>query len=364
MANSVIQHTTPPRELQENSPVKSGVNPGSVLPVPSGKTLIDRHGRAVHNLRISVTDRCNFRCRYCMPEQGMTWMKRPDLLTFEELARVTGIMTGLGISKIRLTGGEPLLRQDLHVLVRMIAGIGSLNDIAMTTNGFFLPEQARSLAEAGLHRVTVSLDSLDPVKFSVMTRRDYFERVWNGLDVLETMGVSPIKINTVMIRGINDNEIDAFVHLARTRPFIVRFIEFMPIGADDHWSMDKVVPSHEIIERIEASGVKLKPIEAHAGHPADRFGFTDGKGEIGFISSVSEPFCSSCNRIRITSDGKLRTCLFSLEETDLRALVRGGASDEEIGKAIKAAVWEKEEGHLINRPGFVRPDRTMSQIGG
>ncbi|MEX1138536.1 MAG: GTP 3',8-cyclase MoaA [Bacteroidota bacterium] len=327
--------------------------------------LLDSFGRVVNNLRISVTDRCNFRCRYCMPEEGMQWLQKDELLSYEELARVTKIFSELGVTKVRLTGGEPLMRKDLHLLVGYIAGLKGLKDIALTTNGFFLAEQAAALAKAGLQRINVSLDSMDPVKFGVMTRRDYFHKVWEGLEEVQRLGLGPIKVNAVLIRGINDGEIPAFADLARSKPFIVRFIEFMPIGADDGWTPERVVSTREIIERVEHhTGVRLMPVESPGSQPADRFRFEDGRGEIGFISSVSEPFCGNCNRVRITSDGKLRTCLFSLGETDLRELLRGGASDDEIKASIHDAVLKKEAGHLINQPGFVRPERTMSQIGG
>jgi cyclic pyranopterin phosphate synthase len=310
-----------------------------------------------------------------MPEEGMVWLKKQDLLSYEEISRLVHIFSGLGISKLRLTGGEPLMRHDLHLLVEKLNRIPGIRDIALTTNGFFLAEQALNLYKAGLRRINVSMDSLDPKTFSEMVRRDYLHKVWEGLDAIEKLPIRPIKVNAVMVRGINDNEIEAFARLARAKPFVIRFIEFMPIGAEDGWSIDKVVPTQEIIDRINAMGHRLIPKETHkpahsspttpAIHDAaDRYQFEDGQGEIGFISSVSQPFCSSCNRIRITSDGKLRTCLFSLHETDLRAMVRNGASDDEIRRAIIDAVWKKEEGHLINRPGFVRPDRTMSQIGG
>jgi cyclic pyranopterin phosphate synthase len=300
-----------------------------------------------------------------MPEEGMQWMEKDQLLTYEELARLAMVFSSLGVTKVRLTGGEPLMRKDVHRLIGYLAGMQELRDIALTTNGFFLKEQAAALAEAGLRRLNVSMDSLDPVKFGLMTRRNYFHRAWEGLEEAERVGLGPVKVNTVLIRGINDDEIPAFADLARARPFIVRFIEFMPIGAEDGWTPDRVVSSREIIGRIEThTGMRLVPVEVHGTQPADRYRFEDGKGEIGFISSVSEPFCEHCNRVRITSDGKLRTCLFSLEETDLRALVRGGASDEEIRNSIRAAVQKKEAGHLINQPGFVRPERTMSQIGG
>ncbi|MEK6565909.1 MAG: GTP 3',8-cyclase MoaA [Bacteroidota bacterium] len=327
--------------------------------------LTDSFGRTINNLRISVTDRCNFRCRYCMPEEGMVWLEKAELLTFEEISRLARIFAGLGVSKIRLTGGEPLMRKDLHLLVEKIARIDGITDLALTTNGFFLAEQALNLFKAGLRRINISLDSLDPGKFALMTRRSYFDRVWRGIEAVENLGITPIKLNVVLMRGVNDNEIPHFAHLARSKPFVIRFIEFMPIGSDDGWSMEQVVPSKEIIEKMERHvGRKLVPVEYHGAQPADRYRFEDGLGEVGFISSVSEPFCEHCNRVRITSDGKLRTCLFSLVETDLKSMFRGGASDENIRAQVITAVWNKEEGHLINRPGFVRPTRTMSQIGG
>lgn len=330
----------------------------------NNRILVDTFGRVANSLRISVTDRCNFRCRYCMPEEGMLWLERKELLTFEEITRLTRLLAGLGVAKIRLTGGEPLMRKELPVLVDQLRGVPGIEDIALTTNGYFLAGQAGALVEAGLNRINVSMDSLDPAKFSAMTRREYLDKVWEGLEAVERLPIRPIKINVVLIRGVNDGEIEEFGRLARTRPFVIRFIEFMPIGSGDGWTNDQVVPSKEVIGRINAMGTKLIPVEYHGMQAADRFRFEDGSGEIGVISSVSEPFCSSCNRIRITSDGKLRTCLFAHKETDLRALVRGGATDEEIMGAVRTAVLQKEEGHLINRPGFVRPERTMSQIGG
>jgi cyclic pyranopterin phosphate synthase len=330
----------------------------------SSHQLKDSFGRTINNMRISVTDRCNFRCHYCMPEEGMVWMKKDELLSFEEITRIVGIVARLGVNKIRLTGGEPLMRKELHHLVKQISNVDGIHDIALTTNGYFLKEQAAGLNDAGLTRMTVSMDSLDVLTFAEVTRRDYFDKVWEGLETLQTLQLSPIKINVVLMRGVNDHEIEKFAELARTKPFIVRFIEYMPIGAGDTWDYSKVVPTREIISRIERQFPKLVPIEYHGSQPADRFRFEDGAGELGFISSVSEPFCSHCNRIRITSDGKLRTCLFSLHETDLKLMLRSGMTDETISDAIVEAVWKKEEGHLINQPGFVKPERTMSQIGG
>ncbi len=337
-------------------------SPRSALRTPH---LLDSYGRTVTNLRISVTDRCNFRCSYCMPEEGMQWMKRDELLTYEEIARSVRIFAGLGVKKVRLTGGEPLMRKDLHHLVEMIAGIDGIHDIAMTTNGYFLKDQARDLKAAGLTRINVSLDSLDPKTFEDMTRRTSFTTVWEGVEAAAAAGLTPVKINAVLIRGVNDGDIPRFARLARDRGFIPRFIEYMPIGMEDGWDISKVVRGEEVRRRMEQEiGVPLVPVERMGEQPADRFAFGDGIGEVGFINSVSEPFCSACNRVRLTSDGKLRTCLFSLDETDLRTLVRSGVPDETIAEMIIAAVQRKEKGHLINQAGFVRPQRTMSQIGG
>jgi cyclic pyranopterin phosphate synthase len=326
--------------------------------------LTDTFGRTATNLRISVTDRCNFRCRYCMPEEGMQWLGKDKLLSFEEITRLVHIFASLGISKIRLTGGEPLMRKELWKLVRMLREIPGIRDIAMTTNGYFLKEQAEELVKAGLDRVNVSLDSLDHRVFADMARRDELTKTWEGIEEAERVGLGPIKLNVVLIRGVNDGEILKFAELARSRAFVIRFIEFMPLGKDDGWAMDKVITTKEIVETINMYA-PLIPIPMEDERiPADRYVFEDGRGEIGFISSVSEPFCGDCNRVRLTSDGKFRTCLFSIKETDLRTLLRTGVTDGEIAETLVASVVKKEEGHLINRPGFVRPERTMSQIGG
>lgn len=325
-------------------------------------TLVDRFGRTVTNLRISVTDRCNFRCRYCMPAEGMEWLPKESLLTFEELARVARIIVGLGVSHIRLTGGEPLMRRDLWKLVRQLRSIEGITDIALTTNGYFLQDEVDQLVAAGLHRVNISLDGVERSIVDAMARRECFDRVWNGIEAAVRAGLNPIKLNVVLIRGVNDGEILKFARLARTRQLIVRFIEFMPIGKDDGWSADKVVTTGEIVETIRRYA-PLVPVEGN-GSPAQTYVFADGGGEIGFISAVSHPFCADCDRVRLTADGKFRTCLFSLQETDLRALLRGEVTDEDIAIVLMEAVRNKEEGHLINRPGFERPARTMNQIGG
>jgi GTP 3',8-cyclase len=326
--------------------------------------LTDTFGRVANNLRISVTDRCNFRCRYCMPEEGMAWLKKNMLLSFEEIARLTEIFAALGVSKIRLTGGEPLMRKELWELIRMIRSVGGIRDIALTTNGYFLKDQARLLKDAGLDRINVSLDSMDPATFSRMARRAFFESTWEGIEEALRCGLTPLKVNVVLIRGVNDGEIESFANLARSRPITVRFIEFMPIGREDGWSIESVVPTEEVLARIGAVSPLVPVSPGPVNAPADTYRFADGRGEIGVISSVTQPFCGDCNRVRITSDGKFRTCLFSLNETDLRSLLRGGTPDGEIASTIVRAVRGKEEGHLINRPGFVRPDRTMSSIGG
>lgn len=298
-----------------------------------------------------------------MPEEGMQWMQRALLLTYEEITRLVRIFASLGVSHVRLTGGEPLMRRDVSLLVKMIRQVQGIQDIALTTNGYFLDEQASDLVAAGLSRVTVSLDSLNPEVLAEIVRRDYFAQIWHGIEKVESLGLTPIKMNVVLIRGVNDGEILKFAELARTRPFIIRFIEFMPIGKDDGWSIEKVVPTQEVVETIQER-YALRPQQENDHRPAERFVFADGVGELGFVSSVSQPFCDHCDRVRITSDGKFRTCLFSLRETDLRSMLRSGISDGEIADTLVAAAWQKEEGHLINRPGFVRPERTMSQIGG
>jgi len=326
--------------------------------------LIDTFGRIANNLRISVTDRCNFRCTYCMPEEGMQWLQRGMLLSFEEIARLTRIAAGLGVTKIRLTGGEPLMRSELWTLVRMIRAVEGIHDIALTTNGYFLKSQARLLKDAGLDRINVSLDSLQQSTFAAMVRRDYFRETWEGIEEALGCGLAPIKLNVVLKRGVNDGEIEDFARLARSRPVIVRFIEFMPIGRDDGWTSDSVVPAAEVIARVNAVAPVVAVPDGRANAPAERYRFADGAGEVGVIGSVTHPFCGDCNRVRVTSDGKFRTCLFSLAETDLRVLLRGGADDDTIAETIVGAVRAKEEGHLINRPGFVRPERTMSSIGG
>src|SRR5438093_4251475 len=319
-------------------------------------------GRVADDLRISVTDRCNFRCTYCMPEEGLRWLEKPALLTYEEIARLAGVFVSLGVRTSRLTGGEPLARRGVETLVGMLAA-GGVPDLSMTTNGYFLAEKAEALAAAGLRRVNVSVDSLLRHRFAEMTRRDALDRVMEGLRAAERAGLAPIKLNCVVIRGSNDDEVADFARFARETGYEVRFIEFMPLDADETWTMDQVVPSKEVLETI-AARYPLVAVD-HGPEPATVYRFADGApGSVGVIPSVTEPFCASCNRIRLTSDGQFRTCLFALGETDLRALVRGGASEAEIARAIRGAVEEKWAGHAIGRADFVRPARTMSMIGG
>jgi len=327
--------------------------------------LRDRQGRSIVNLRISVTDRCNFRCVYCMPASGLQWIPRNEILSFEEIARVVRIAVGVGISRFRLTGGEPLVRAELPRLVEMLARADGVEDLSLTTNGVLLAGLAADLSAAGLKRVNISLDSLVRETFEKMARRDALDAVMHGLRAAARWFPGPVKVNAVVLRGINDGEIEDFADLARREGYEMRFIEFMPLDADHSWSMEKMVSGVEIRERIDRRYPLLPDPSQDPRSPSKDYVFADGAGgKVGFINSVSEPFCDSCNRIRITADGKLRTCLFSVRETDLRALLRGGASDEEIAAVIRDRVWEKEPGHKINQPGFVFASRSMSQIGG
>ncbi len=327
--------------------------------------LIDGFGREHTNLRISVTDRCNIRCFYCMPAENVQFMDRKDLLTFEEMERFTRICVGLGVNKVRLTGGEPLVRRDLHKLVAMIAAIDGVRDIGITTNGILLAEQAQQLWDAGLRRINVSLDALDPVKFKEITRREGYEQVIEGIQAAQRVGFDPVKINAVSVRGMTEDEIVPFGKFARETGVELRFIEFMPLDADNAWERDKVLFAHEIIERLSAEIMPLIPVPDQNPHaPATEFVFEDGIGRVGFIASVSQPFCMSCDRFRITADGKIRNCLFSLEETDVRGLLRSGGTDEEIAAAVKACVAAKWEGHQINTAKFIQPKRAMYSIGG
>jgi cyclic pyranopterin phosphate synthase len=326
--------------------------------------LRDSWGREIKSLRVSVTDKCNFRCRYCMPAEGLEWLPREEVLSFEEITRLVRVMAAIGVSEVRLTGGEPLVRRDLPELVRMVAAAPGVDDLSLTTNGVLLDRLAKPLVEAGLRRVNVSLDTLSHVRFAEMARRDALDRVLAGLAEAERYPeLRPIKVNCVAIRGFTETEVPALAELARRKPYVVRFIEFMPLDADGTWRDDEVLSGAEIRAIIEEHW-PLVEIPAKPSSTARRFRFADGAGEVGFVNPVSEPFCSSCDRIRLTADGQLRTCLFSRREWDLKAPLREGASDEELADAIRWAVRHKELKHRINEPGFVRASRSMSQIGG
>ncbi|MGH2954191.1 MAG: GTP 3',8-cyclase MoaA [Solirubrobacterales bacterium] len=326
--------------------------------------LFDAHRRPITDLRVSVTDRCNFRCRYCMPAEGMPWLDRGDILSFEEIERLVRVLAALGVTDVRLTGGEPLARREFPVLVSMLAAIDGIRDLAVTTNGYLLERDARALVEAGIDRVNVSIDSLARDRFHEITRRDALPQVLRGLEAIAAFDrVRPIKVNAVAMRDFTEDEVDRFCALARSTDYQVRFIEFMPLDGDRAWEPDAVLTGGELRGLIEQRHpLEELPREPHA--TARVYRFADGAGEIGFINPVSEPFCGDCNRIRLTADGKLRTCLFSIHETDLREPLRTGATDAEVERVIRDAVWRKELKHHVNEPGFRPPPRTMSAIGG
>jgi cyclic pyranopterin phosphate synthase len=326
--------------------------------------LVDGHGREIHDVRISVTDRCNFRCQYCMPAEGLPWMERAEILTFEEIERTVAVLARMGVGRVRLTGGEPLVRRDLPRLAGMLSALPGVDDLALTTNGYLLERDAAALVGAGVNRFNVSIDSLQQDRFFAMTRRDALPQVLRGLEVLAGFPEAhPIKVNAVAMRGFTEEEVLPFAAFAREHPYEVRFIEVMPLDADRAWKPEDVLTGAEIRALIEVEHPLVEE-ERPAGATARVYRFADGRGSIGFINPVSEPFCGDCDRIRITADGKLRTCLFSVGETDLRALLRAGASDDDLEELLRAAVWRKELKHRVNEPGFVQPARTMSAIGG
>jgi len=323
--------------------------------------LLDSFGRVHRDLRISVTDRCNFRCTYCMPAEGMEWRAREELLTFEEIERLARIMVErYGVDGIRLTGGEPTVRAKLVVLVEMLAALDI--ELSMTTNGVSLPSVATDLKSAGLNRVNISLDSLRPERFRELTRRDDLPRVLDGIDAALDAGFDPVKINVVVMKGINDDELLDFASFGRSKGVMVRFIEFMPLDADEIWNNDLVLTQAEIIQRI-GEEYPLEPVQRTSA-PATRWRYADGGGEVGVVASVSDSFCDTCDRVRLTADGQFRACLFATDETDLRALLRDGASDDQVADALSRTVAAKWEGHQINKVHFIRPRRSMSEIGG
>ena len=330
----------------------------------TSELLVDGHGRRISDLRVSVTDRCNFRCQYCMPADGLPWLDRAAILSFEEIERLVRVFASLGVEDLRLTGGEPLVRRDFPRLVEMLARVPGLRDLSLTTNGYLLERDADALVAAGIQRVNVSIDSLQRDRFFHITRRDSLPQVLRGLDALARHPeVHPIKVNAVAMRGFTEAEALPFAEFARTTAFQVRFIEFMPLDGDHAWTADQVLTGEELRAIIHAV-FPLEELPREPSATARVFRFADGHGEIGFINPVSEPFCSDCNRIRLTAEGKLRTCLFSIGETDLREPLRSGASDAELAAMIRDAVWRKELKHHVGEPGFSQPPRTMSAIGG
>jgi cyclic pyranopterin phosphate synthase len=349
-----------------------------------GDSLIDSHGRTLRDLRVSITDRCNFRCLYCLPETEAAhnfyrghwahmpdstpivqqWVPRSSLLTFEEIERAVRVAAGLGVQKIRLTGGEPLLRRGVEDLVARIAAVPGIQDLAMTTNGFLFREKAGALRQAGLKRVSFSMDSLDRDNFRKITGRDGLQEVLAAIELARDLGFDPVKVNAVVIRGINDHEIEALAQFARERELSFRFIEFMPLDSARAWLKEMVVSGRELLERIRAR-FELRPLPSdNPSSTSRRWGFAEGQGEIGIIAPVSEPFCGHCNRIRLTADGKIRTCLFSVAEHDLRSRLRNGHSDEDLRAWFREVAWLKEDRHHIGEPEFVSPPRSMSCIGG
>jgi cyclic pyranopterin phosphate synthase len=326
------------------------------------RDLVDPFGRVVRDLRISVTDRCNFRCTYCMPEEGMQWIPRSEILSFEEIERLARIcVERFGFDGIRLTGGEPTMRAHIATLVEKLAQLGV--DLSMTTNGATLRNIAHDLRRAGLNRLNISLDTLDRAKFERMTRRDELDNVLAGIAAAQDAGFDPVKINALVERDVNDDEIVALARFGREQGLEVRFIEFMPLDASDAWQRATVVGQDEIVAAIAAEW-PLEQVPARGAAPADRWRYLDGAGVVGVIPTVTKPFCGDCDRVRLTADGQFRTCLFSTDESDLRDLLRNGASDADIEACIEAAVGTKWAGHQINQVNFIRPARSMSQIGG
>jgi cyclic pyranopterin phosphate synthase len=332
-----------------------------ILPI----LLKDSYGRAIRDLRISITDRCNFRCFYCMPKEAMEWQPKTEILTYEEIVYLTEIFVNLGITKLRVTGGEPMVRRDVESLIRQLAGIEGVEDLAMTTNAHFLRGRAQGLKDAGLERITVSLDSLTPDRFALLTGRNELAQVLDGIDAAIEAGLQPVKVNCVAIRGINDDQALRFAEFAREKGVRVRFIEFMPLDNGKIWRREMVVPGEELRKRIDAVYPLERVKSENLSETARRWRFADGApGEVGFINPVTQPFCGHCSRIRLTADGMIRTCLFSTVEHNIKRLLRGGATREELMDFIVATVEKKEDRHHINDPEFVQPLRTMSCIGG
>ncbi len=325
--------------------------------------LRDGHGRRINDLRVSVTDLCNLRCHYCLPAEGVQWLPKDQLLSFEEIERLVGVFVAMGITDVRLTGGEPLVRKDFPALAAMLGRLEGIEDLSVTTNGLFLARDAEALVAAGIRRFNVSLDALDRERYLQVTRRDALHRVLEGLAVLRNFPDLTVKVNAVALRGVTEHEAIAFAELAREGDFQVRFIEAMPLGAEQDWKREELLTGEEIRAQIDAV-YRLLPVDRESHATARVYRFADTRGEMGFINPISEPFCDDCNRIRLTAEGTLRTCLFSHYETDLRGPLRGGATDAELDQMVRDAVWRKELKHRVGERGFRRPRRTMSQIGG
>ncbi len=333
------------------------------LPMPISGPLVDTFGRVHSDLRVSVTDRCNLRCVYCMPAEGIAFSHRDEVLTFEELERVVRVAHGLGVRAVRLTGGEPLLRRSIVDFVRRIAAVG-LDDLSLTTNATDLTRFAGPLADAGLHRVNVSCDSLRADRFPDIRRRGDLETVLTAMDAAEAAGLTPVKVNVVLLAGVNDDEVVDFATFARDKGRIVRFIEFMPLDGEHRWEPDRVVPSAEVVARIDQVWPLEREEDLDDPSPAVRYRFRDGQGEIGVVATVTQPFCGTCDRLRLTADGHIRNCLFSQEEVPLRERLRDGCDDTDVEMALRRAVWEKRAGRGSDDRTLLRPGRSMSAIGG
>jgi cyclic pyranopterin phosphate synthase len=326
--------------------------------------LLDNFQRPINYLRLSITDRCNLRCRYCMPEEGVEMVEHGDLLTYEEIVEVIEVFAQNGISKVRITGGEPLVRKGVVHLIRGIAKITGIKDLSLTTNGVFLKGYASALVEAGLRRINISLDTLQPDRFAYITRRDSFKEVWEGIEEALNQHLSPVKVNVVVIKGLNDDEIEAFARLSLDYPLHIRFIEYMPVGKGNGWKEKETIPSSLIMEEIRGIGELIPLGPPENGGPAKRYYIKGGKGEIGFISPISSHFCAQCNRLRLTPDGKIRTCLFSDEEIDLKQALRKGEGETTIKEILYQALQAKPERHRIGDVRFRKCQRGMYAIGG
>lgn len=327
--------------------------------------LLDRFGRVHTNLRISVTDRCNIRCFYCMPEENVQFKPRSEILSFEEIVRFTKNAARLGVNKLRITGGEPLVRSNLPELIRQLVAVEGIEDVAMTTNGLLLEDQLADLHTAGLHRLNISLDTLTEEIFQQISRRTGIEKVISAIKAAKTYDFRKIRLNAIAIRGLTENELIPLAYFAREHELELRFIEFMPLDADDKWDQQKVLSGEEIRSSLETEFCGLEPVDRDdPSQPAMDYRFEDGRGLIGFINPVTQPFCHDCNRLRITAEGKIRNCLFSIEEWDARKLLRDNASDDQIQQLIRDCVSQKKAGHGIDSSDFVKPERAMYQIGG